>query len=503
MQPITYYIDRTVPVEWRPFVRAGILEWNRAFEDAGFRDAIRVLDAPDDSAWSAADARYSTVRWTANNGAVYAVGPTNVDPRTGEILNADILISAAWIQRWRGQSGQYVAPVAAVQSVLQDDSLAQAGGRRVAALPLWRGDDAQSGALATAVMAARGEIPAGGEASRAYVGQALKALVMHEVGHTLGLRHNFRGSAGANAAQLANRSWTASHGLGVSVMDYSPPALALDPGAAGRLLRPDHRQLRSLGDHLRLRGRRDRRAPRSAAKGGGPDGRRRGPPTSRSTGSGPSPPRRPTRRTCTAPTRTPGSAASASIPPSAATIRPTTRWAGRAAVSRSSTGCSTRSRPGSWRPGRATAGFGPPSPTCSNDRWYALLVTTKYLGGATTSRDHRGDPGARPAVVNVPAGAAARGARRSWRRRASASAPIAFRPRCSAGSRRIAGCTGAPRPERTGASISRCTTGRMTQQGSLLGQLLDPMVLARIRDAELRAAAGRGRRWGCPSCSPR
>jgi hypothetical protein len=92
VQPITYYIDRTVPVEWRPFVRAGILEWNRAFEDAGFRDAIRVLDAPDDSAWSAADARYSTVRWTANNGAVYAIGPSNVDPRTGEILNADILI---------------------------------------------------------------------------------------------------------------------------------------------------------------------------------------------------------------------------------------------------------------------------------------------------------------------------------------------------------------------------------------------------------------------------
>ena len=90
-------------------MRAGILEWNRAFEDAGFRDAIRVLDAPDDSAWSAADARYSTVRWTATNSSVYAIGPTNVDPRTGEILNADILISAAWIQRWRGQSGQYVA----------------------------------------------------------------------------------------------------------------------------------------------------------------------------------------------------------------------------------------------------------------------------------------------------------------------------------------------------------------------------------------------------------
>ena len=87
-------------------MRAGILEWNRAFEEAGFRNAIQVLDAPDDTLWSAADARYSTVRWTATNGTVYAVGPTNVDPRTGEILNADVLVSAAWIQTWRGEVGR-------------------------------------------------------------------------------------------------------------------------------------------------------------------------------------------------------------------------------------------------------------------------------------------------------------------------------------------------------------------------------------------------------------
>ena len=65
--PIVYYIDRTVPTEWRPWVRAGILEWNRAFEEAGFRNAIQVLDAPDDTLWNAEDARYSTVRWTATN----------------------------------------------------------------------------------------------------------------------------------------------------------------------------------------------------------------------------------------------------------------------------------------------------------------------------------------------------------------------------------------------------------------------------------------------------
>ena len=136
VKPIVYYIDRTVPTEWRPWVRAGILEWNRAFEEAGFRNAIQVLDAPDDTLWSAEDARYSTVRWTATNRSVYAVGPSNVDPRTGEILNADVLVSAAWIQAWRGESGEYVAPDAAIRSVFLEDS-ASAGPMARPAFAAW------------------------------------------------------------------------------------------------------------------------------------------------------------------------------------------------------------------------------------------------------------------------------------------------------------------------------------------------------------------------------
>src|SRR2546430_9660621 len=81
-----------ISLEWRPYVRDGILEWNGAFEAAGIRNAIQVLDAPDDTLWSAEDARYSTVRWMANNAFTYAIGPSDVDPRTGEILNADILV---------------------------------------------------------------------------------------------------------------------------------------------------------------------------------------------------------------------------------------------------------------------------------------------------------------------------------------------------------------------------------------------------------------------------
>ena len=138
-----YYIDRTVPTEWRPWVRAGILEWNRAFEEAGFRNAIQVLDAPDDTLWSAEDARYSTVRWTATNRSVYAVGPSNVDPRTGEILNADVLVSAAWIQTWRGESGEYVAPESAIRSVFVEDSAASGPERREPALQSGRRSSAR------------------------------------------------------------------------------------------------------------------------------------------------------------------------------------------------------------------------------------------------------------------------------------------------------------------------------------------------------------------------
>jgi uncharacterized protein DUF4953/uncharacterized protein DUF5117/uncharacterized protein DUF5118 len=487
LQPITYYIDRTVPVEWRPFVRAGILEWNRAFEDAGFRDAIRVLDAPDDSAWSAADARYTTVRWTATNGAVYAVGPTNVDPRTGEILNADILISAAWIQRWRGQSGPFVPPVAAVQAVLQQDSLALGGGGEERLCRYGEGLS-RSGALVAALMAAHGEVPAGGEPGRAYVGQALKALVMHEVGHTLGLRHNFRGSAGATAAQLANRGWTASHGFGVSVIDYNPPALALDP------VRQGDYYASTIGSYDRW-----------AISYGYADVVTDPPAATTGKGGG-----------ATAAVWTPeveinGLRAIASQAADPAHLYGTDEDAGFGGLGLDPTVSryDQTDDPLGWARGRVALidglfdsletrvvapgqGYGRLRAAFTdllNDRWYALMVTTKYLGGARTSRDHRGDPNARPAVVNVPA--------------TQQRAALAFLTDAAFGERayrippalltRLAserwmhwGAT----PGSDGRLDFPLHDLALTQQGSLLGQLLDPVVLGRIRDAELRAAPG-------------
>jgi hypothetical protein len=487
VQPITYYIDRTVPLEWRPYVRAGILEWNRALEDAGFRDAIRVLDAPDDSAWSAADARYSTVRWMATNGAVYAVGPTNVDPRTGEILNADILISAAWVQRWAGQSGRYVTPLAAARAVLQTDTVGP-GGNSESRLCRYGEALGQSGSLVSALLAARGEVPAGSGATRAYVGQALKALVMHEVGHTLGLRHNFRGSAGASAAQLANKGWTASHGFGVSVMDYNPPALALDPARQGDYYAP------TIGSYDRwaiLYGYADVVGPapaRTTPKGAGPDATAWTPELEmhglQAIAS-----------QAADPAHLYGSDEDAGfgslgLDPTVSRYDQTDdplAWARRrvALIDRLFDSLDTRA----VAPGQ---GYGRLRTTFTDlltDRWYALLVTTKYLGGATVSRDHRGDPGARPAVVNLPA-AQQRAALGFLAEAGFGERAYRFRPALLS---RLA----ADRWMHWGASPG--ADGRpdfplhdwaMAQEGSLLGQLLDPAVLARIRDAELRAEPG-------------
>jgi hypothetical protein len=371
--------------------------------------------------------------------------------------------------------------------VLLEDSLAARGGADGRLCRYGEGLS-RSGALAGVVMAARGEIAAGGEATRAYVNQALKALVMHEVGHTLGLRHNFRGSAGASAAQLANRTWTASHGFGVSVMDYAPPALALDPARQGDYYAP------TIGSY-------DRWAVTygyadvvtgpialASAKGGGAGA-----------------------DVWTPDVEVNGLRAIASQAADPAHLYGTDEDAGFGGLGLDPTVSryDQTDDPMGWARGRVALidglfdslearvvapgqGYGRLRDAFTdllNDRWYALLVTTKYLGGAATARDHRDDPGARPAVANVPA-ARQRAALAFLAEAGFGERAYRFRPALLS---RLA----ADRWMHWGASPG--ADGRIdfplhdwaiTQQGSLLGQLLDPAVLARLRDAELRAAPG-------------
>ena len=491
VRPITFYIDRTVPVEWRPYVRAGILEWNKAFEEAGIRNAVEALDAPDDSAWSAADARYSTVRWTATNRSVYAIGPTSVDPRTGEILNADILVSASWIQTWRGESGEYVTPMAAAQSIALEDSLAATDG---SVLRCSYGEGLiRHGTLVRTLFASRGGADHE-ELTRDYIGQALKALVMHEVGHTLGLRHNFRGSAGASAAQLADRRFTAENGMGVSVMDYSPPALAQDPSRQGHYYAP------TVGSY-------DRWAVTYGYADVGPfNDPARSPLHTESVPGGGEP-----TAAWTPEAELNGLRIIASESADPAHLYGTDEDAGFGSYGLDPTVSryDQTDDPLGWArdrvylidglfdsletrvvaPGQGYGRLRRAFTDLLTDRWYALLVTTKYLGGATTARDHRGDPSARPALVTVPAD--------RQREALTLLAESGFGEQAYRFSPELLNRLGPDRWMHWGATPS--AGGRidfplhdwaLTQQSSLLGQLLDPAVLSRIRDAELRATEG-------------
>lgn len=220
-EPIRAVMDRNIPPKWRDAVRAGILEWNRAFERAGFRDAIRVEQQPDDADWSALEGtRILAVRWFAMEGpGAVAVGPSQSDPRTGEILRAAAIIPENWVRLGRTRVAEtlprFPAP-ASLDDLLGADTCTYAFGA------LERAE------FGFELLAARGVLdPEGPEADR-FIADSLKDVVMHEVGHALGLRHNFRGSTGVRLEQLRDAAFARTRGISNSVMDYNGLNLPLE-----------------------------------------------------------------------------------------------------------------------------------------------------------------------------------------------------------------------------------------------------------------------------------
>jgi hypothetical protein len=179
VKPIVYYIDPATPKWLVPFVKAGVEEWQPAFEAAGFRNAIIAKEAPskaEDPDWSAEDARYSSIRWLPST-IENAVGPSIVDPRSGEILDADVQMyhNIMNLQTW-----WYWTQVGALDP-------------RAARLPL---PDSLQGRL-------------------------VQFVVAHEVGHTLGLPHNQVASAMYPADSVRSRTWVAKMGHSPTIMDYA------------------------------------------------------------------------------------------------------------------------------------------------------------------------------------------------------------------------------------------------------------------------------------------
>ncbi|MCS6937420.1 MAG: zinc-dependent metalloprotease [Candidatus Bipolaricaulota bacterium] len=230
VKPIIFYIENTVPKELRPYVKEGVEAWNKAFEAAGFKNAILALDQPNDPHWDPADARYSTIRWMPSVSSVFAMGPSDVDPRSGEILNADILFTADWV---RALTNEYLRMVESPMQFLQDESEALEIARTLnphAASLLCSYEAGMAPHMATLMMtlAADGLIAPGEGIPLEYVGAAIRETVMHEVGHALGLRHNFKASVATPFEQLHNKDYTSRYGITASVMEYNPPNISSD-----------------------------------------------------------------------------------------------------------------------------------------------------------------------------------------------------------------------------------------------------------------------------------
>ncbi|MCZ6574805.1 MAG: zinc-dependent metalloprotease [Planctomycetota bacterium] len=230
--PLVFWIENTVPHEYRRTVRDGILEWNTAFEKVGIKDAIEVRQMEEDAEWDPEDARYNTFRWITSARLQFgAIGPSRVDPRTGRILDADILFEAENLRGMLWGYTRYMLPRGDARETepyfLAHEQHLPRFMNGVCNLSVARAPELNF-AHTTFMLRAPGKPP-----PQEYIRQSLKAVVMHEVGHTLGLRHNFKASMMLSMDQLNDTAVTGSKGVIGSIMEYDPVNISRDPSQQG------------------------------------------------------------------------------------------------------------------------------------------------------------------------------------------------------------------------------------------------------------------------------
>jgi hypothetical protein len=260
---IVFYIEKTVPVEFRHYVREGILEWNKAFEKAGLRNAIVVYQQTDTNEFAdldPEDARYNFFRWIVS-GDAFAMGPSRVNPYTGQILDADIIFDDAFIRNMmmdfdiRGPKAELTHIDPGLDDFLADHpqwdfrvesfldpaedtpSPVEQHAEWLAKSPFHHHcETCQIGRGAVRQMATASLWASKGGCGRlpeAFLGQMLKETVTHEVGHTLGLRHNFKASTWRTLDEIRNMPLDTPEATTASVMDYNAFVFAEDPEKQG------------------------------------------------------------------------------------------------------------------------------------------------------------------------------------------------------------------------------------------------------------------------------
>lgn len=194
VKPIVFFVDHAMPAHLRPYVKKGITDWNIAFEHAGFKNAVQVRDYNDSIDHAGNDPQYSVLTYDASEKA-NAMGPSVLDPRTGEILEADII----W---WHN-----------VQSLIREWIMVQTSAVDPRARTLQLPDD--------------------------LIGDAVRFVACHEVGHSLGLRHNMIASAAYPTDSLRSRTFTDRvGGTSASIMDYARFNYIAQPGDGVRVMSP-------------------------------------------------------------------------------------------------------------------------------------------------------------------------------------------------------------------------------------------------------------------------
>jgi len=191
VKPIVYYLDPATPEKWRPYFRQGIEDWQVAFEAAGYKNAIIAKDAPtqeEDPDWSAEDARYSTVRYVATT-TRNAMGPSVSDPRSGEIIESDIVWFHNHLRSYRNRY------------------LLETGAANPSARTLNTPDEE--------------------------IGEMMRRVISHEIGHALGLPHNMKASYAYPTDSLRSATFTQKWGLATTIMDYTRYNYVAQPGDTG------------------------------------------------------------------------------------------------------------------------------------------------------------------------------------------------------------------------------------------------------------------------------